>query len=197
MSTPTDVLVLHAVRILGYADASRIAERLDLPEPEVTDHLLDAQANGWVTQATYAGDNGWSMTQAGTATGERLLAAELDIADAHGAVEGVYQDFLPVNETVTGACTSWQLAELGIATQPVNLPDTISTLTASARTLATFEDRLTCRLPRFAGYHRRFSAAVTRAATEPAWITGIDRESCHRVWFELQEDLIATLGLER
>jgi hypothetical protein len=197
VTTPTDVLVLHAVRTLGYADARRIAERLDLAERDVTEHLLDAQANGWAVLSSFAGDSGWSLTESGKRHGERLLAAELDTADARSPVEDVYQDFLVVNEMVAGACTDWQLAELGIGERPVTLEQTVATLGAASRALAGMEERLTSHLTRFAGYHRRFDAAVRRAAAEPAWITATDRDSCHRVWFELHEDLIATLGLER
>jgi len=59
------------------------------------------------------------------------------------------------------------------------------------------QQRLGRLLARFAGYHERFAAALARASADPAWITAADRESCHHVWFELHEDLIATLGLSR
>lgn len=196
-TTPSDVLVLHATRTLGYATAARVAERVGLPEAETTEHLLDAQARGWVTYSSFAGDGGWSVTEAGRRRGERLVATELDAAGARTAVEDLYQDFLPVNDVVAAACTAWQLAELGSGEPPVTLTATIARLEEPARVLAGLEAHLTTHLARFAGYHRRFAAALHRASAEPAWITGIDRDSCHRVWFELHEDLIATLGLTR
>lgn len=196
-TTPADVLVLHAVRTLGYATAARVAGRLGLAEVETTEHLLDAQARGWVAHSSFAGDGGWSLTEAGRREGERLLAAELDDAGARTAVEAVYRDFLPLNDVVGAACTAWQLTELGIGDQPVTLTAVITRLDEPARALSTLETRLTAHLARFAGYHRRFASALDRARTDPAWITGTDRDSCHRVWFELHEDLIATLGLTR
>lgn len=196
-TTPADVLVLHAARTLGYATAARLADRVGLSEAETIEHLLDAQAHGWVTRSAFAGDDGWSLTEPGKQRGERLLAAELDAAGARTAVAAVHDDFLPVNDVVGAACTAWQLAEMGIGEQPVTLTATITALEEPARVLAALEARLTRHLARFAGYHRRFAAALDHAATEPAWITGIDRDSCHRVWFELHEDLIATLGLTR
>jgi hypothetical protein len=196
-TTRTDVLVLHAARTLGYATAARIAERVGLPEVETTEHLLDAQAHGWAAHSSFAGDGGWSLTEAGKQQGERLLATELDAAGARMAVEDVYQDFLPVNDVVGAACTAWQLAEMGIGEQPVTLTATITTLEEPAHVLAVLEARLTTHLARFAGYHQRFATALNQASTEPAWITGTDRDSCHRVWFELHEDLIATLDLTR
>ncbi|WP_245966310.1 hypothetical protein [Sphaerisporangium album] len=38
--------------------------------------------------------------------------------------------------------------------------------------------------------------ARTRAG-DCAWVDHTDVDSCHRVWFELHEDLIAMLGLDR
>ena len=195
--TPAEVLVLHALRTLGYGDTARIAGRAGLAEDEVHEHLLDAQARGWAASSSYAGAGGWSLTEAGRAEGERLLAAELDAAGARAAVEEVYRDFLPLNEVVVAACTAWQLAELGIGEQTATLAGTIAALQGPAAALAGVEARLTAHLDRFAGYHQRFTAALTKAGDEPAWITATDRDSCHRVWFELHEDLIATLGLVR
>jgi hypothetical protein len=195
--TPARVLVLHAVRTLGYGDTARIAIRVGLPEGEVHEHLLDAQAHGWAAYSSYAGEGGWSLTEAGRAQGERLLATELDGVGARAAVEEVYREFLPLNDVVGAACTAWQLAEMGIGEQTMALAETIATLQGPANALAGLEARLTAHLDRFAGYHHRFTTALTKAGDEPAWITGTDRDSCHRVWFELHEDLIATLGLVR
>ena len=195
--TAADVLVLHALRTLGYADTARIAIRLGLAEDEVREHLLDAQAHGWAAHSSFAEEGGWSLTEAGRAQGERYLAAELDDAGARAVVEEVYQAFLPLNEVVAAACTAWQLAEMGIGEQTMTLAETVATLQGPANALARVEGRLTAQLHRFAGYHHRFTTALTKAGDEPAWITGTDRDSCHRVWFELHEDLIATLGLVR
>ena len=32
---------------------------------------------------------------------------------------------------------------------------------------------------------------------EPAWVTRPRVDSCHTVWMELHEDLLATLGIDR
>jgi hypothetical protein len=195
--TPADVLVLHAVRTLGYADTARIAVRVGLAQDEVREHLLDAQAHGWAIYSSFAGEGGWSSTEAGKDQGERLLAAELDAAGARATVEQAYRDFLPLNDVVAAACTAWQLTELGIGEPTATLAETTATLHGPAAALAGVEERLTRHLDRFAGYHHRFTTALTKAGDEPAWLTATDRDSCHRVWFELHEDLIATLGLAR
>lgn len=52
-------------------------------------------------------------------------------------------------------------------------------------------------LPRFGGYTARLQYALENAALDAAWLTATDRDSFHRIWFELHEDLIATLGIRR
>lgn len=194
---PKMLLVLHAVRTLGYTTVERVVDLLGLSVSLTTEHLLDAQAYGWVTVSSYAGDSGWSMTEAGKKHGEQLLAAELDATGARDAVTAIYQDFLPLNEIVSQACTSWQLAELGIGPAGVDVKIIIDTLVSASEQLKDLEDQLLVNLPRFVGYHSRFDAAVIKSRSEPAWITATDRDSCHLVWFQLHEDLIATLGLTR
>lgn len=188
--------VLHSVRVRGVADARGVAGRTGLPTEEVVVALLDAEAAGLVAHVQLAGPGDWSLTERGKARGEALLADELDAAGARAAVRAVLDGFGPANALVTGACTRWQLAEMGLA-DPTDLSGVLRDLTAAADGLATTEARLATRLPRFAGYHARFSHAVERAHLDPAWITSTDRDSAHRVWFELHEDLLATLGVER
>ncbi|MFC0452905.1 hypothetical protein [Rhodococcus jostii] len=195
--TPTDILVLHAVRVLGYAETARVAARFAVPAEIAAEHLLDAQARGWVSHSAFAGDSGWSLTETGKMQGERLLAAELDRCGTRAVVERVHRDFLPHNVTVADACTAWQLAEIGIGEDTVTIGETITRLASAAHALAELEARLVAEMDRFAGYHLRFAYALERAGTDPAWITATDRDSCHRVWFELHEDLIASLGLVR
>ncbi|MFD2352170.1 hypothetical protein ACFSTC_27210 [Nonomuraea ferruginea] len=71
-------------------------------------------------------------------------------------------------------------------------------LAAVGHALTPLADRLGNVLTRLRGYDTRFTAALTRArAGDGAWVDRTDVDSCHRVWFELHEDLIATLGLDR
>jgi hypothetical protein len=73
------------------------------------------------------------------------------------------------------------------------------------RSLASLGESLdrTCRpleelLPRFAGHVDRYRAALTRVdGGGRAWVDAPDRASCHLVWIQLHEDLLATLGIER
>nr|WP_205693370.1 transcriptional regulator [Cellulomonas sp. IC4_254] len=189
--------VLHALRVRGVADAPEIARRTGLPEVGAEELLLDAEASGLVVRSPFAGPHHWSLTERGAAVGEALLAAQLDRAGARSVVEDVLTGFGPVNDLVTSACTRWQLTELGLTSQPATLDGVLRDLAEAADALAAIEARLVAHLPRFEGYQRRFTAALGRARADPSWITATDRDSAHRVWFELHEDLLATLGIER
>ncbi|WP_082812862.1 hypothetical protein [Cellulomonas timonensis] len=116
---------------------------------------------------------------------------------ARPAVEACYRDFLPLNDVVARACSDWQLAELGIGGKQTSLEDTVAELRRAADAWEPLEHRLAGDVERFAGYLGRFTGALAHAVHDPRWITGTDRDSAHRVWFELHEDLIATLGLSR
>lgn len=51
---------------------------------------------------------------------------------------------------------------------------------------------------RFRGYAERLDAAHQRVrAGDHEWITAPSIDSYHTVWFELHEDLLATLGRDR
>ncbi|WUJ75705.1 transcriptional regulator [Kribbella soli] len=195
-------LVLHAVRLLGFADTPVLAQRFNLPQQAVEDALKDAEAQGWTTRSTFAGTSGWSLTESGRTENERRLAAELKNPDA---IHEVYADFLPLNALLQQACTDWQLRPTPADplaandhTDPAWDAGVLHELKAIDTALAPIAARLTSVLPRFQGYGTRFSTALERAtAGETAWVDRSDVDSCHRVWFELHEDLIATLNLKR
>ncbi|GAA4963827.1 hypothetical protein HD597_003469 [Nonomuraea thailandensis] len=199
------LLALHAVRISGMADTAVIARRYGLDPAETKELLLDAEAYGWVEHASFAGTGGWSLTGRGRAENERLLAAELARAGGAGEVRDVYRAFLPLNALLLQACTDWQLRPTAGDRLAVNDHSDAAWDARVLRELGEVGDglrplagRLASVLTRFRGYDTRFAAALARArAGESGWVDHTDVDSCHRVWFELHEDLIATLGLDR
>ena len=67
-----------------------------------------------------------------------------------------------------------------------------------SRSLRPIGDQLADDLARFAGYPDRFAGALERVDQgQRNWVDGTRIDSCHTVWFELHEDLLSTLGLER
>ncbi|MEV7801358.1 transcriptional regulator [Microbispora sp. NPDC088329] len=203
--SPLDLLVLHAVRITGFADTPVIARRYGLDEATTKEALRDAEARGWVEHTAFAGTGGWSLTDPGRAENERLLAAELTRAGGADEVRDVYRGFLPLNALLLHACTDWQIRPtagdrlaVNDHSDPVWDAGVLHELACIDRALTPLADRLCRVLTRFRGYDTRFSTALARArAGDGAWVDRTDVDSCHRVWFELHEDLIATLGIDR
>lgn len=200
-----NLLVLHAVRLKGMADEGEVAARFGLGQIEASELLLDFQAYGWITRVDFAGTGGWTLTEAGKRRNEQQLADELAIGDARTQVESVHRDFLPLNARLLRASTDWQLRPTAtdpLASNEHDDPDwdgrVLDDLDTLNRALGELEPRLTAGLDRFAGYHDRFSRALDRVhGGDLTWATTVREDSCHTVWMELHEDLIATLGIER
>lgn len=204
MISDPPLLALHGVRVLGGPSVAQIAELYGLRQVDVREHLLDAQARGWVSRHEFFGES-WSLTDAGRGENERQLADELDATGARAVVVNAHRDFLPLNRRHGVACTRWQLRSMAGApaifndhTDPVWDDDVLHELEAVDTDLAGVTDRLVAVLPRFDGHAQRHRLALTRArAGDRAWVDGPDRASCQLVWMQLHEDLLATLGIPR
>jgi hypothetical protein len=200
-----ELLALHAVRLKGMADDAEVAARYGLDVAEVAELLLDFEAFGWVTRVDFAGTTGWTLTEAGRIEGERRLAGELAAAGAEASVRDAYRSFLPFNARLLRACTEWQLRPTREDTLASNDHSDIAWDQRVLGELATLGDELDVavpaletRLERLGGYDERYRAALVRAVTgEPAWVTRPRVDSCHTVWMELHEDLLATLRIDR
>ena len=187
-----DLLTLHAVRLRGFADETAIARRFDLDVEATVGRLEAFASDAWIVHSAFGDLAGWSLTETGRRANEAQLAEELDTTASRASVGVVHERFLPLNATVSAACSSVQLDPA-----PGTFDRSWNEMSVVAEQLRGLEHDLVDGLSRFAGYHRRFATALFRADDDPAWLTGTDVDSCHRVWFELHEDLIATLGLSR
>ncbi|MGW6540806.1 transcriptional regulator [Streptomyces sp. NPDC055051] len=203
-STP-ELLVLHAVRLRGMTTETEAAARFGLDPEAVGELLLDLQAYGRVTRSSFAGTSGWSLTDRGRAEGERLLAEELAGAGLEPFVRERYETFLAHNARCLTACTDWQLRPDGGGRLAVNThgdPDwdrrVLDELTLLGGVIDTLSAELGTLLPRFGGYGERFTGALARVRRgELSWVDRPRADSCHTVWMELHEDLLATLGIRR
>lgn len=198
-----DLLVLLALRLRGFAEADELVARTGLPRPEVLDRLATLERDG-LARHRAGRVSGWTLTAAGRATGERLLADELDAVDGRGAVTEAYHRFLAHNAEMLAVCTAWQMREID-GRQVVNDhsdPDHDAAVVADlVRIDAAVQPvctRLADVLARFAGYGPRFAHALARVRSgEGDWFTKPTIDSYHTVWFELHENLLATLGIPR
>lgn len=199
-----ELLALHGVRILGGPSAAAIAERFWLNAADVREHLLDAQAFGWVNRHDFFGET-WSMTERGKAEGERQLAEELRATGHLELVQTVHREFLPLNARHGACATQWQIKPtawdqhaVNDHTDPVWDHEVLTELEALDREFSQLAGRLADALGRFDSYAQLHTAAVTRArAGQHAWVDAPDRASCELVWIQFHEDLLASLGIPR
>ena len=203
-STP-ELLTLHAVRLKGMANDAEVAARFALERAESDELLLDFEAFGWVTSVEFAGTSGWTLTASGRDEDERRLAEELVATGAAEVVHDAYRSFLPLNGRLLKACTDWQLRPRPDDALAANDHSDVAWDQRVLAELATLGDELDAvaetlglRLERFQGYDVRYRTALTRVVNgEPAWVARPRADSCHTVWIELHEDLLATLRVER
>ncbi|HOT80749.1 MAG TPA: hypothetical protein PKY13_12220 [Microthrixaceae bacterium] len=200
--------VLHAVRLAGINGADAVVERSEVGASRVASVLTEAQASGWVEQRVVVRDrrpSGWMLTAQGRRHGEALLAAEVALAGAAEALVAAYERFRTVNQQFLDVCTDWQLFPDEDGRRAVNDhsdPDydraVVERLVRLDEVIQPVLADLASALARFEGYGERFAAARRLVeAGERDWFTRPLIDSYHTIWFELHEDLLATLGLER
>lgn len=179
--------MLHALRCLGFVDASRITAATGLDLSEVDDELIRLGTAGLVAHETGT-FGGWGLTETGRAADAERTAEELTTSGARAAVSSAFDDFLVLNPELLEICTAWLLR-----------PDTtvLNLLTDFDRRADAVLEALSSALPRFARYRVRLTDALTRAlAGEHAYVSE-NLDSYHVVWFQLHEDLLVTLGIPR
>ncbi len=200
--TSADLLVLHTLRCIGFASLPRVAVATGLPEADVESELIDLAVLGLVTH-TGGAFGGWGLTEVGRIIDAKRVAHELATAGARTAVAEGYDGFLVLNPELLDVCTAWQTRSVD---GQVTLNDHRDPA-YDARVLNRLSDldqradvvcaQLSTALHRFQRYRARLTDAhdrVRRGARE--YVTD-STESYHAVWFQLHEDLLATLGIPR
>ena len=196
-------LVLHGLRLKGFADASAVAEAGGVSEADakpVLDGLVADELAGYREGRL----SGYTLTPAGRARHAELIAAELDGSGQRDAVHAAYTRFLGINQDLLGICTAWQLRDVdgesvvNDHTDPAHDADVIGRLADLDAKVQPICTDLGASLDRFAAYGPRLAAALGKVqAGDHDWFTKPMIASYHTVWFELHEDLLATLGIER
>ncbi len=148
--------------------------------------------------------SGWQLTATGRAELADLLATELELTGARKSIESAYRSFGPANDELLELCTRWQLRP-GPDGLRTNRHDDAGYDASVVAELGTFHHRITplldalaAGLDRYGRYRPRLTEALERVRSgELDLFTKPGVPSYHTVWFELHEDLLATLGIER
>lgn len=196
------LLALHGLRLKGFAEASVVAELFTLDDAVLIAELEQA-ATSEFAMFRDGRRTGWALKPAGRAENERLLAEELDASGHRDLVQAAYERFLALNGTMLAVCTRWQVKDHDA--QELNDHTDAAYDAAVLGELKGLDDgvqpicvELASLLGRFGVYAPRFVLALEKLNSgELEWFTKPIMESYHTVWFELHEDLLATLGINR
>lgn len=202
--------VLHALRLKGFADIDSIAEQTGLYPSQVRNFLEHLQVAEQVLHRE-GRVTGWTLTPSGRRRHAELIGAELDGTGSRQPVYNVYRQFIPLNKDFLAVCADWQMRTAprpgggdGAGAVPNDHRD-FAYDAGVVRRLHAIDDQVQplCRqlartLGRFATYGPRLTRALDRVDKgDHDWFTKPMIDSYHTVWFELHEDLLTTLGLER
>ena len=196
-------LVLHALRLKGFAEPPALSAVTRLAVDEVGGHLQRLAGDELVVRRE-GRLSGWALSPAGREEHAALTKADLDQAGCRDDVNRAYLRFLDVNGRLLEACTSWQLRQQDGRQVPNDHRDPAYDAAVVDR-LHGVDDEIqpVCAelgglMMRFDHYGPRLDAARRRVdAGETDWFTRPLIDSYHTVWFELHEDLLVTLGIER
>ncbi len=201
-SSSPAILALLGLRLKGFAPTEQVAALVGLSEAAVEAVLQEASASD---QAVFRDGRrtGWALKPNGRARIEQLLLEELDETGCRELTQSAYDRFLALNGTMLQVCTDWQVKDADA--QVLNDHEDPAYDNAVIADLAKLNDavqpicvELANKLDRFSIYSNRFSAALTKVQSgERDWFAAPIKESYHTVWFELHEDLLATLGIDR
>ncbi len=191
--------VLHTLRLKGFAEADVVADVSGV-DREVVAGVLTALAAEGHTIHRDGRVSGWAVSASGRAVHAALVARELDESGCRDAVAAGYRRFLQHNKDLLTICTDWQVRgdtpndHLDAAYDR----EVVARLEQLHAAVVPIVDDLAAAMPRLGGYRRRLEQAVARtAAGEIEYFARPMIDSYHTVWFELHEDLLLTLGLER
>jgi hypothetical protein len=194
---------MHGLRLKGFAEAAGVGEAVGVAEGEAKPVLDQLVSDGL---ATYRDGklSGFSLSKPGREEHARLLADELADAGVHGAIDAGYRQFLTLNTQLLEVCTEWQLRDVGGESTVNDHSDPVYD-SAVIEKLADLHDEvepicndLGAALDRLRGYGPRLEHALQRVRSgDTDWFTKPMIPSYHTVWFEMHEDLLCTLGIER
>jgi len=150
--------------------------------------LLDGAVEDGLAVKREGRISGFTLTAAGRARHAELLAHETGRAE-QAEIRRAYERFMALNSELLSLCTDWQLRpSVAVVSRLQTVDDGVQPICS---VLAAVRDR-------FGTYGPRLAVARARIeAGEMEWLTKPLIDSYHTVWFELHEDLLCTLGIDR
>ncbi len=193
--------VLHALRTKGMAEVDAVAHAAGLTEDEAVEVLDELGEREWARYRDGNRAKGWMLLGEGRAEAERLATAEMEDSGQRSAVFDLYKAFKVLDPELKQACTDFQIRgeqTLNDHTDPDYDAAVIARLAELNRRVQPIMASLTEALNRFGHYGPRLNFALSQVVGgDINWFTKPSLDSYHEVWFELHEDLLVTLGIDR
>ena len=191
-----EFLILHALRIKGFAGVDNVADITGV-EIDLVRSLLSTMAESGMCRHIATRDL-WQLSPSGRQHHGELLRAvpggEVDELRAR------YEPFLELNSGFKELCNRWQVKgadpndhtdDLYDRARIVELREMHTEALPHLRGFAGAIDR-------FETYERRLTVALARLEVgQTRMFTGVMCGSYHDVWMELHEDLVQLLGVDR
>lgn len=199
------LLVALALRLKGFGELQAVADVHGLEVDQVRTVLDGLVEEGHCMAREVEGVEKFILTPTGREQGEAALGADLAASGADDAVRSAYQEFLVLNGAMLQLCTDWQVRADGGEGQQLNDhtdedydQEVLARLVDLDGDLRRVLAGLSGAMTRYGAYQRRFRDALDRLlGGDLDYFTKPLIPSYHTVWFELHEDLLATLGINR
>lgn len=191
-------LVLHALRIRGFAKSDMVAELAGLDTADVEGELVGLKNEGFVLFREARAL--WQLSPDGREAHRTVLEADAVRNGLRVALHVGYPAFLTLNESFKALCGDWQLRkgepnDHADTTYDRNVIERLLALDATAQPICK---QFAKAAKRFGPYGPRLSTAARHVDDgQKNLFTGVMCGSYHDVWMELHEDLILTLGIDR
>ena len=192
-----DLSVLMALRVQGVASPERVAAATGDDVAHVASKLGELATAGYATERT-GRLAGFTLTPDGSAHLDKLLADE-GLRASEG-LKDCYDQFMAVNNRVLKLSSDWQVRDgsPNDHSDAIYDEEVIERLAGLNERVRSCMGKIVACAPRFAPYGLRLDSCVERLqAGDKSAFTAPLAESYHTVWFELHQDLLLTLGLER
>jgi hypothetical protein len=198
-----DLLVLHALRLKGFAEPPAVSEATGVEEADVVERLTGFQQRDLIKRRE-GKVSGFLLLPAGKEHHAALLDDDRSAAACDDRIEAAYAAFLVHNETFKQLCADWQLRPVDGATVANDHTDAaydaaiVERLAAFQPEVAVVVDDLAVAMARFGPYTSRMAEAAQRfAGGDPSALARPLARSYHDVWMELHEDFLVTLNRQR
>ena len=204
-ASSTELLAALALRLKGFGEVADVAAVHGLDGDAVGGVLAEMAEAGHCMAREVDGVTKYVLTPTGREEGQAALAAELDATGERERVQGAYDLFLQLNGQMLQVCTDWQVRNDQGDEQVLNDhsdddydQEVMARLVDLDGELRKVLAPLRAALTRYDEYPGRFRAALDRLLSgDLDYFTKPIIPSYHTIWFELHEDLLATLGIDR